>query len=147
MLSSGLLSLFMYEEQRFLNNSWKHKILNWSYKIRKKLHQLQVLIVCTNICRFNTQLNNQFPETDAIFIDFNKDNYVLERRKSLFQTFLKNIAISLAQNCYFKVNNGSTRTICEKTPQRHQDNSTDVVLVSLLLTLLRFHTLLLCFYY
>ena len=50
--------------------------------------------------------------------------------------------------CLFKVNNRNTRTFCEIWSKwtRHQSDVTDVVLVSLLLNLNRFHTLFWCFY-
>ena len=59
------------------------------------------------------------------------------------------IVIQFPAVIYFKVNNRNTRTMCEigsdltiKTPKRRHD----VVLVSLLLTLNKFHTLLWCSY-
>ena len=49
----------------------------------------------------------------------------------------------------FKVKNGSTRTmyeICSRLTKRYQKDVRKVILLSLLLTLNRFHTLLWCFY-
>ena len=44
-----------------------------------------------------------------------------------------------------KVKNGNTRTMCEKF--RHQNDDNDAVLMFLLLTLNRFHTLFQCFHH
>ena len=56
---------------------------------------------------------------------------------------------SPAGNYLFKINNRNTRKMCEicsKLIIRHQNSAIGVVLVSVLLTLNIFHTILYCFY-
>ena len=70
-------------------------------------------------------------------------------------SWLRAIAASVSTVYYpagiylFKVNNGNRRRMCEicsKLTKRHQKDVSNVVVMSLLLTLNRFHTLCWCFH-